>query len=83
MISLLASIGIGGTVGVVLGVLENPVANTVLTFSFKKLRGMAKGNHLSEEEKVWIKEYNNRTCVVNGIDYTEQMKIINFSSSFR
>tara|TARA_R110000824_G_scaffold231356_7_gene419196 strand:+ start:885 stop:1136 length:252 start_codon:yes stop_codon:yes gene_type:complete len=83
MIALLASIGIGGTFGVVLGVLENPVANTVLTFSFKKLRSIAKGNQLSEEEKVWIKEYNNRTCVVNGVDYTEQMKIINFSSSFR
>ena len=83
MISLLASIGIGGTVGVVLGVLENPVANTVLTFSFKKLRGLAKGHSLSEEEKVWIKEYNNRTCIVDGVDYTEQMRTINFSSSFR
>jgi len=80
MISLLASIGIGGTVGVILGIMEDPVANTVLSFSFKKLRGMARGEHLSKEEKEWIKEYNNRECVVNGIDYTDQMRAINLTS---
>mgnify|MGYP001585131808 FL=1 len=80
MVSLLASIGIGGTVGVILGIMEDPVANTVLSFSFKKLRGMARGEHLSKEEKEWIKEYNNRECVVNGIDYTDQMRAINLTS---
>ena len=83
MVSFLASIGIGGTVGVIFGVMDDPVANTVLKFAFKKLRSMSKGEHLSKEEKKWIKEYNNRKCVVNGIDYTEQMKIINLTSSFR
>lgn len=82
MVSLLASIGIGGTVGVIFGIMEDPVANTVLSFSFKKLRGMTKGEHLSKEEKEWIKEYNNQKCVVNGIDYTEQMRAIN-RTSFR
>ena len=80
MLSLLTSIGVGSTIGVVLGIMEDPVANTILKFSFKKLRGMAKGEHLSKEEKEWIKEYNNQKCVVNGIDYTEQMKIINLTS---
>ena len=80
MVSLLASIGIGGTVGVILGIMEDPVANTVLSFSFKKLRGMARGEHLSKEEKDGIKEYNNRECVVNGIDYTDQMRAINLTS---
>jgi hypothetical protein len=80
MVSLLASIGIGGTVGVILGIMEDPVANTVLSFSFKKLRGMARGEHLSKEEKEWIKEYNNKECVVNGIDYTDQMRAINLTS---
>ena len=80
MVSLLASIGIGGTVGVILGIMEDPVANTVLSFSFKKLRGMARGEHLSKEEKERIKEYNNRECVVNGIDYTDQMRAINLTS---
>jgi hypothetical protein len=41
---------------------------------------MARGEHLSKEEKEWIKEYNNRECVVNGIDYTDQMRAINLTS---
>jgi len=80
MVSLLASIGIGSTVGIILGVVNDPVANKVFAFGFRKLRSMSKGEHLSKEEKEWIKEYNNRTCVVNGIDYTEQMKIMSLTS---
>ncbi len=38
---------------------------------------MSKGGHLSEEEKKWIHEYNNRKCIINGVDYTQQMRINN------
>ncbi len=69
MISFLASIGIGGTVGVIFGVIEDPVANAVLMFAFKKLRGMTKGEHLSKEEKEWIKEYNNKECIIGGVNF--------------
>lgn len=77
MVSILASIGIGGTLGTILGVMEDPVSNAVIKFAFKKLRWMSKGGHLSGEEKKWIHEYNNRKCIINGVDYTQQMRINN------
>lgn len=58
MFSLLASIGIGGTIGTIFGVMADPVSNAVVTYSFKGLRRMSKGDHLSQEEKDWIREYN-------------------------
>tara|TARA_R100000808_G_scaffold22460_1_gene48863 strand:- start:1121 stop:1333 length:213 start_codon:yes stop_codon:yes gene_type:complete len=58
MFSLLASIGIGGTVGTILGVMADPVSNAVVTYSFKGLRRMSKGEHLSQDEKDWIRKYN-------------------------
>ena len=58
MFSLLASIGIGGTIGTIFGVMADPVSNAVVTYSFKGLRRMARGDHLSQEEKDWIRKYN-------------------------
>jgi len=40
---------------------------------------MSKGEHLSLEEKRWIRDYNDRKLVVDGYDYTEQYKIINMN----
>ena len=58
MLSLLASIGIGGTIGTIFGVMSDPVANSVLTYSFNGLRRIGRGEHLSQEEKDWIRKYN-------------------------
>ena len=77
MISLLASLGIGGSVGVALGILEDPVANEMLKLAWGCLRSMSKGEHLSSEEKEWIRDYNAQKVVVEGYDYTEQLRVAN------
>ncbi|MHC4857635.1 MAG: hypothetical protein ACYTBY_07550 [Planctomycetota bacterium] len=79
MISLLTSIGVGGSLGMIFGILEDPIANQIVKFAFKYLRKMSKGEHLSLEEKRWIRDYNDRKLVVDGYDYTEQYKIINMN----
>ena len=77
MISLLTSLGIGGSVGVALGILEDPVANQVLKLAWRCLRSMSRGEHLSSEEKEWIRDYHAQKIVVDGYDYTEQLRIAN------
>lgn len=83
MASLIISMGIGGSVGSILGILQDPIMNKVLSFSLKKLSGLARGEHLSEEDKVFIKDYNSRKYIHNGIDYTQQMKAMSFSPGMR
>lgn len=77
MISLLTSIGVGGSLGVALGILEDPVANQILKLAWGCLRAASKGEHLSSEEKEWIRDYNAQKVVVDGYDYTEQLRIAN------
>ena len=83
MASLIISMGIGGSVGSILGILQDPIMNKVLSFSLKKLSGLARGEHLSEEDKAFIKDYNSRKYIHNGIDYTQQMKAMSFSPGMR
>ena len=83
MTSLIISMGFGGSIGTVLGFLKDPLMNKVLGFSLKKLSSLAKGEHLSEEEKDFIKKYNNRKVIINGYDYTEQYRVINISRGNR
>jgi len=35
MISLLTSIGVGGSLGMIFGILEDPIANQIVKFAFK------------------------------------------------
>ena len=83
MTSLIIAMGFGGSIGTVLGFLKDPLMNKVLGFSLKKLSSLAKGEHLSEEEKDFIKKYNNRKVIINGYDYTEQYRVINISRGNR
>jgi len=83
MASLIISMGIGGSLGTILGFLKDPLVNKVLGFSLKKLSSLAKGEHLSEEEKDFIKKYNSRQLIVNGHEYTEQFRVLNISRGNR
>jgi hypothetical protein len=58
MLTLLASIGIGGTLGVAIEVLADPLANSIIMFSIKGLKKLAKGHPLSPKEQKFIREYN-------------------------
>lgn len=54
-LQLLAPGLLGGSVGVVLGILQSPLAGPVATLA----KAAAEGKHLSDDEKEFIKQYNN------------------------
>lgn len=83
MASLIISMSVGGSIGTILGFLKDPLMNKVLAFSLEKLSCLAKGDHLSEEEKDFIKKYNSRQLIVNGHEYTEQFRVLNISRGNR
>jgi len=74
MTSLIISLVFGGATGGILGLLSNPVADVILSYSFKSLGKLARGEHLSEADKKFIKEYNSHRVIYKGHDYTEQLK---------
>lgn len=74
--ALLASLGIGGTLGIVLGILKDPHTRKVLKYAAKAAKFLAAGKHLSEADKKFVRDYNSRKTVVNGHDYTEQLKVM-------
>ena len=44
---------------------------------------IARGEHLNAQEKEFIKNYNSRKYIHNGIDYTQQMRAMSFSPGMR
>jgi len=83
MASLLISMGIGGSLGTVIGVLKDPLFGLTFKFASKNLLKLARGEHLNAEEKEFIKNYNSRKYIHNGIDYTQQMRVMSFSPGMR
>ena len=83
MASLLISIGIGGSLGTVIGVLKDPLFGLTFKFATNNLSKLARGEHLNAQEKEFIKNYNSRKYIHNGIDYTQQMRAISFSPGMR
>jgi len=83
MVSLLISMGIGGSLGTVLGVLKDPLLGLTFKFATNNLSKLARGEHLNAGEKEFIKKYNSRKYTHNGIDYTEQMKAMSLSPGMR
>ena len=77
MIAILAALGIGGSVGTVIAFLNNPAAKTVLKFAKNALIEVSQGKHLSEDEKVLIRDYNHTEVMASGHDFSEQLKIAN------
>jgi hypothetical protein len=77
MIALLATLGIGGGLGVAIGVLNNPYAFKAIKYSYAALKLMSQGKHLSKEDKEFIREYNSPSVIIDEHDYTEQLKIAN------
>jgi len=77
MISLLASIGIGGSLGTIIAILENPATGIILKFAKKAVIALSQGKHLSEAEKQFIKDYNHQEVMVYGHDFSDQLKIAN------
>ena len=75
MVAILISLGLGGATGGVLGgVFTKPLTDLLLSFSLHSLKKLARGDHLSKEERQFIKEYNRRRMIYKGHDYTEQLK---------
>jgi hypothetical protein len=64
MIALLASIGIGGSLGTIIAILENPATGIILKFAKKAVIALSQGKHLSEAEKQFIKDYNHQEVMV-------------------
>jgi len=83
MASLLISIGIGGSLGTVIGVLKDPLLGLTFKFATNNLSKLARGEHLNAKEKEFIKNYNSRKYIHNGIDYTQQMRAMSFSPGMR
>jgi len=83
MASLLISLGVGGSLGTIIGVLKDPVSGFIFKFATSNLSKIAKGEHLNAEEKEFIKNYNSRKYIHNGIDYTHQMRVMSFSPGMR
>lgn len=83
MTSLLISMGIGGSLGTVIGVLKDPLFGLTFKFATNNLSKIARGDHLNAEEKEFIKKYNSRKYIYNGIDYTQQFRIMSFSPGMR
>mgnify|MGYP003639780105 FL=1 len=79
--AILASLGIGGTLGIVLGILGDPKTRKILKYATKAAKFLAEGKHLSEKDKKFIKDYNSRRTVVNGHDYTEQLQVMSLMNS--
>ena len=77
MIALLASIGFGGSLGVIIGILENPMAGVALKIAKNALLTISRGEHLSKDEKDFIRDYNEIEVVAYGHDFSEQLKIAN------
>tara|TARA_R110000824_G_scaffold103417_3_gene245672 strand:- start:3061 stop:3309 length:249 start_codon:yes stop_codon:yes gene_type:complete len=78
MIALLAALGIGGSLGTVIGFLNNPAAKIVLKFAKKALIDVSQGKHLSEDEKVFIRDYNHVEAMAYGHDFSEQVKTMRY-----
>ena len=79
MASLLISMGIGGSLGTIIGILKDPLTGIAFKFATNNLSRVAKGEHLNNEEKDFIKKYNSRKLIHKGVDYTEQYKIMALS----
>jgi hypothetical protein len=57
---------LAGGLGSVLGVLQTPIAKEILDMGKK----MAKGEHLSDEEKAWAKDYHDTShLTASGANY--------------
>jgi len=83
MASLLISMGIGGSLGTIIGVLKDPLLGLTFKFATKNISKLARGEHLNAQEKEFIKNYNSRKYIHNGIDYTQQMRAMSFSPGMR
>ena len=83
MASLLISLGVGGSLGTIIGVLKDPLLGLTFKFATNNLSKLARGEHLNAQEKEFIKNYNSRKYIHNGIDYTQQMRAMSFSPGMR
>ena len=84
MASLLISLSVGGSLGTIIGIFQDPIMNKVLAFSSQALGHLARGDHLSQEEKDFIKQYNDRQpFIINGQEYTQQFRAIEISQGYR
>lgn len=84
MIALLASIGFGGSLGAIIGILENPMAGVSLKIAKDALLALSRGDHLSQAEKDFIRDYNEtKPVMVHGRDFSEQLKIANLMHTYR
>ena len=77
MIALLASIGIGGSLGAIIGILENPMAGIALKIAKTAIVALSQGKHLSKDEKDFIQGYNKAEIIAYGHDFSDQLKIMN------
>jgi hypothetical protein len=78
--ALLASLGIGGSLGIALGILKDPRTRKVLKYAAKAAKVLSSGEHLSEADKKFIRDYNSKKTVVDGYDYTEQLHVMGIMS---
>lgn len=78
MLSLLTIIGLGGSAGTIIAILENPATGFVLSFAKKALKGLSQGKHLSEAEKRFIRDYNHVEFTAHGHDFSEQIKTMRY-----
>jgi hypothetical protein len=63
VIAILSSLALPGTagavLGLVLGILKNPAAKPAFRIASELSKKLVKGDHLSNEDKKFIKDYNN------------------------